>query len=77
MAKKIHVEKKDSGTEFHFLNSSITLPDSPGLFAFDIACGSGKSTALKKFVALNWEEGVCIAVPTIKDANDMETALVT
>ena len=77
MANIIKVEKKDSGTQFHFLNSSINLPDSPGLYAFDIACGSGKSTALKFFVALNWEDGVCIAVPTIKDANDMETALVT
>ena len=77
MANIIKVEKKDSGTQFHFLNSSITLPDSLGLYAFDIACGSGKSTALTLFVALNWKDGVCIAVPTIKDANDMETALVT
>ena len=77
MANIIKVEKKDSGTQFHFLNSSINLPDSPGLYAFDIACGSGKSTALTLFVALNWKDGVCIAVPTIKDANDMETALVT
>lgn len=58
MANIIKVEKKDSGTQFHFLNSSINLPDSPGLYAFDIACGSGKSTALKLFVALNWKDGV-------------------
>lgn len=77
MNYNIKVENKESETEFHFLNSSITLPDTPGLYAFDVACGSGKSTALTKFVALNWQNGVCIAVPTIKDANDMETALVT
>lgn len=76
MNNNITVYKKASGTQFHFLNSSITLPDSPGLYAFDVACGSGKSTALKLFVALNWEDGVCIAVPTKKDANDMETALI-
>ena len=78
MNYNIKVEKKASGTEFRFLNnSSITLPDSLGLYAFDVACGSGKSTVLKLFVALNWQDGACIAVPTIKDANDMETALIT
>ena len=42
MNNNITVNKKDSGTQFHFLNSTITLPDSPGLYAFDVACGSGK-----------------------------------
>lgn len=77
MIQNIKVKNKESGTEFRFLNSSINLPDSTGMYAFDVACGSGKSTALKLFVALNYQDGACIAVPTIKDANDMETALVT
>lgn len=76
MNNNITVNKKASGTEFRFLNSTITLLDSPGLYAFDVACGSGKSTALKLFVALNWQDGACIAVPTKKDANDMGTALI-
>ena len=76
MNNNITLNKKASETQFHFLNSTITLPDSPGLYAFDVACGSGKSTALKLFVALNWQDGTCIAVPTKKDANDMETALI-
>ena len=72
----IKVEKKASGTQFCFLNSSITLPDTPGLYAFDVACGSGKTTALKLFVALNWQDGACIAVPTKKDADEMGIALI-
>lgn len=76
MNNNITINKKASETEFHFLNSSITLPDSPGLYAFDVACGSGKSTALKLFVALNWQDGACIAVPTKKDADEMEIALI-
>ena len=76
MANMIKVEKKDSGTQFHFLNSSITLPDTLGLYVFDVACGSGKSTALKRFVALNWQDGACIAVPTKKDADEMGIALI-
>ena len=57
MIQNIKVKNKESGTEFRFLNSSITLPDSLGLYAFDVACGSGKSTVLKLFVALNWQDG--------------------
>ena len=76
MDQNITINKKINGTEFHFLNSSITLPDTPGLYAFDVACGSGKSTALKMFVTFNWRDGACIAVPTKKDADDMESVLI-